>query len=78
MTYFKKILIAFDQFINTIFNGDPDETISSRAYRWHLNGIRSWPYILIDAIFFWDKNHCFESYEAERLRKHISIELQNK
>jgi len=28
--YFKNILISIDQFINTIFRGDPDETISSR------------------------------------------------
>lgn len=28
--YVWNILIALDQFINTIFGGDPDETISSR------------------------------------------------
>lgn len=28
--YFWNLLISIDQFINTIFGGDPDETISSR------------------------------------------------
>jgi hypothetical protein len=28
--YFWNIAIAFDQFVNTLFAGDPDETISSR------------------------------------------------
>lgn len=28
--YFKNILISVDQFFNTLFGGDPDETISSR------------------------------------------------
>ena len=28
--YFWNILISIDQFVNTVFGGDPDETISSR------------------------------------------------
>jgi len=31
--YFKKVLITFDQFVNVIFKGNPDETISSRSAR---------------------------------------------
>ena len=29
--YIWNLLIAFDQFVNTVFGGDPDETISSRV-----------------------------------------------
>lgn len=29
--YFWNILIAIDQLLNTVFGGDPDETISSRV-----------------------------------------------
>ena len=36
--YFWNLLLAFDQFINTIFGGDPDETISSRMGKWARNG----------------------------------------
>lgn len=31
-------LIALDQAINTLFGGDPDETISSRMGKWARNG----------------------------------------
>lgn len=31
--YFWNLLIALDQFGNAILAGDPDETISSRAYK---------------------------------------------
>ena len=31
MTYGKRILIGLDQFLNTLFMGWPDETLSSRC-----------------------------------------------
>ena len=34
--YVWNILIAIDQFFNALFGGDPDETISSRAGKYHL------------------------------------------
>ena len=36
--YIWNLLIAFDQEVNTIFGGDPDETISSRMGKWARNG----------------------------------------
>lgn len=38
LRYFWNVLIAIDQFINTIFGGDPDETISSRLGKWARTG----------------------------------------
>ena len=38
MTYGKRTLIAFDQLINTLLGGWPDETLSSRCYRWARDG----------------------------------------
>lgn len=32
--YLWNVLIGFDQFVNVIFGGDPDETISSRLGKW--------------------------------------------
>lgn len=32
--YVRKDLIGLDQFVNVLLDGDPDETISSRAARW--------------------------------------------
>lgn len=66
MTYGKHILIGFDQFLNTLFMGWPDETLSSRCWRWEQAGIRTWPRKLVDALFFWEREHCKSSYESER------------
>ena len=43
MTYGKRILIGLDQFLNTLFMGWPDETLSSRCWRWEQAGIRVAP-----------------------------------
>jgi hypothetical protein len=36
--YFWNLLISVDQLVNTIFGGDPDETISSRMGKWSRDG----------------------------------------
>lgn len=72
----KSILIAVDQLLNTIFNGWPDETFSSRCWRWSKDGKRDWPRKLVDGILFWDKNHCRESYESERVGRQLPPELR--
>ncbi len=61
--YFKNLLIAADQGVNTVFGGNPDETISSRVGRGALKGDRLALYLerIIDG-FFWiirrELNHC--------------------
>ena len=76
MTRNRKILIAIDQLVNAIFNGWPDETLSSRAWRWELNGKRRWPRKVIDTLFFWEKDHCLGSYENERNGRQLPPELR--
>lgn len=71
----KQVLIAFDQLINTLFNGWADETFSSRCWRWHRDGKRSWPMYMVDALF-WSKCHCLDSYVSERDRVHLPHELR--
>lgn len=62
----KQFLIAFDQLLNTVLyiNGDgfgyADETLSARAWR-----LQSRWYKAINALFFWQENHCKEAYESE-------------
>lgn len=68
----KQVFIALDQLANTLFNGYADETLSSRAHRrQHKN--RFWKYgrIVIDALFFWQKDHCYNAYLSEQKRKHL-------
>ena len=61
----KQILIAFDQLCNTLLGGWADETFSARC--WRLNHRRGWGLVrrVVDAIFFWDREHCFTSYVVE-------------
>jgi hypothetical protein len=51
-----------------IFNGNPDESVSARAYRkgviegesgWA--GARRW----IDAVFFWEAAHCQKAHQHD-------------
>lgn len=76
--YCKNILIALDQTVNTIFNGEPDETLSARAWRLHK---RYWyarvAQILLDLVFTpFSHNHCYESYLSECNRKHLPAEYK--
>ena len=78
MGYGKALLIALDQLLNALCGGWPDETLSSRAWRWELSGPRSWPRKLIDglALILGDRDHCRESFESERLGRQLPPELR--
>lgn len=60
-----QVLIALDQLANTLLCGYADETLSSRAHRHALKGDCVWPEKLINALFFWQKDHCKQAYESE-------------
>ncbi len=78
--YLKNTLIGFDQLLNIIFlNGYPDETLSSRFFRWYRDGKYILPMQILDkvALFFGDKNHCYESYMSEAKRRQMPPELRN-
>ena len=49
-----------------------DETLSARAHR---TGSVLEP--LIDALFFWQTDHCFESYLSEKERKQLPQEYRD-
>ncbi len=80
----KQALIGVDQLLNAVLcmifeprqKTWADETISAHSWRWELTGVRSWPRKLIDGIFFWEKNHCRESYESERQRLQLPPEMR--
>lgn len=76
MTYGKSVFIAADQLVNALLAGWPDETLSSRAWRWEQNGVRSWPRRFIDRLFFWEKQHCFQSYKSEREGRQLPPEFR--
>lgn len=79
--------LAVDQLVNTMLMGHPDETISSRLGRAHVDGYRyKWVKyfrMLVDTLFFFDKGpsgegHCEASImplEQENFRKFVDYEL---
>lgn len=69
-SYVDRVLIGFDQFINTLAGGMPDETISARCYR--LDGKKKvWTVMrkVVDTLFFFQQNHCKTAYESEFLKR---------
>lgn len=76
MTWGKAVAVAVDQLVNAFCGGWPDETLSSRVWRWELAGKRSWPHKVIDRLFFWESEHCRESYESELARRQWPPELR--
>lgn len=73
-----QVLIALDQFVNTLLWGYADETLSARAYRHaEIKKDRRWPMWLIDHIFFWQDQHCKQSYESELERAHLPPEMRD-
>ena len=76
MSYWKNLGIGFDQLVNCLLGGMPDETLSSRAWRHYADGSRKWPKVLIDTIFFFDPDHCRTSYESEIERKQLKPEMR--
>ena len=71
--YLLNNLIALDQLVNTILGGHPYETLSSRAYRAEQKGKLFGKFFrpVIDGIFFWQKQHCYRGYLAEKQRKQL-------
>lgn len=76
MTYGKKVLVALDQLFNALLSGWPDETLSSRCWRWSRDGVRDWPRRIIDALPFWKSGYCLRAYEGERSRLQCPPELR--
>jgi hypothetical protein len=69
----RQFLIALDQMLNTVCKGWADETLSARAYRNAANGNAKWQRIrhAIDALFFWQPNHCKAAHRMELERMHL-------
>jgi len=60
--YFFRVMIALDQLVNTVFNGNPDETISSR---WGKGAMRECKFctFMCTILNLIDPNHCEKSIE---------------
>lgn len=77
MSYWKAVAIAWDQLFNAHLGDWPDETLSSRAHRRREKGK---PLLakVIDALLWFDKDHCKESFESERKCRQLPPECRGK
>lgn len=78
-----QLLVSLDQFLNCLVGIFlykeqiwADMTFSATCYIWHRDGKRSWPYKVVNTIFFWQKDHCLESYQSEEQRSQLPPELR--
>jgi hypothetical protein len=76
MSRLLEVAVAFDQLVNAILGGSPDETISARCWRLRANRPYSTLRPIIDGLFFWQPDHCRASYEAERARSQLPPEYR--
>jgi hypothetical protein len=72
--YWLSLLIALDQLANALLWGYVDETLSSRAHRMASRKKR-WRIAekAINALFFWEPDHCRIAYQAELAREHFPL-----
>lgn len=73
---FLNFLICVDQLlfsIVTLGHASPDETISAGLWRMELAGKRAGKLFrpVVDALFWFDPEHCRMSYESERMGSHL-------
>lgn len=62
--YGLNVLVSLDQFVNTLFGGDPDETISSRAAKAAARG-RLWGRLLCRLLDSIDPGHSSSNVEPD-------------
>lgn len=72
------LAIAIDQLLNVLIcNGEPDETLSSAAYRMHRDGRPTGFFKpVIDTLLWFDKDHCYQSYLSEKRRAQLAPEFR--
>ena len=75
-------IILIDQLFGLVVStllkefGYADICLSANAWRWEQQGVRKWPRKLIDALFWFDPNHCMESYKNELRRLQMPLEMR--
>ena len=62
--YIWNLLVSVDQFVNTVFAGNPDESISSRAAKAERAG-KKWGCVLCKLLDKIDKDHCNKNIELD-------------
>lgn len=65
MNWFINIFSAFSQLLNSIIGGNPNESVSGRAYRTRETQPWKSVYNAINAIVFWQEDHCKQAFMTD-------------
>ena len=76
--WLKQVAVAFDQLVNALLGGWGDETFSARCHRHQDKPGWRWVRRAVDALLFFDKNHCYQSYLSEIVRNQMPSEYRQK
>jgi hypothetical protein len=74
--YIHRLLVGFDQFINVVTDGDPDETISSRAARAAEKG-KPWGVAMSKFLDVFQKDHGAKAQAADLERAQAVTALED-
>lgn len=72
--YFSRVGTAVSVLLNVLLGGPSNQTLSARNYELKRNGKPNIVW-LIDFLFFWDKDHCMNSWLYWFLRKDVQFEM---
>lgn len=61
MEYIARIGIALSVLLNVVTGGASNQTFSARNYIWKMHGEKN-AVLVIDLIFFWQPDHCRNSW----------------
>jgi hypothetical protein len=73
--YIRRLLVGFDQFMNVVTDGDPDETISSRAARAAEKG-KPWGVAMSKFLDVFQKDHGAKAQAGDLERAQAVVELE--
>jgi hypothetical protein len=64
-------LLTLDRVLNVLLGGSFSETLSARAHRMRVKPQPYWYWLAdaIDAVFFWQPDHCRKQFEFEQAQK---------
>lgn len=66
MHWFVNVTVVISQSINAVFFfGDPNETVSARAWRNRHTVLGGIVVIALDTLFFFEDDHCLNSHVAD-------------
>lgn len=78
MGYLLNISALLSQAVNVIILfGHPDQTVSARAYEMQDRPLWGYIYRSINAVFFWQDDHCMVSYLQDVSRARRLLEFRS-